>query len=122
MLFRSIELLKENPNKIEWSCLCINSNPKVLEIIEENFDKINWYSLSTNSNAIEILENNLDEIDENSIFRNSSIFTYDYKKIKENKKELNEEIIIKALHPKRMLRLMEIYGEDEIYKNYFDDE
>ena len=38
------------------------------------------------------------------------------------KRELNEEIIIKALHPKRMLRLMEIYGEDEIYKNYFDDD
>ena len=53
---------------------------------------------------------------------NSAIFTYDYEKIRENRKELNEEIIIKALHPKRMLRLMEIYGEDEIYKNYFEDD
>jgi hypothetical protein len=24
------------------------------------------------------------------------------------------------LHPKRMLRLMELYGEDEIYDCYFD--
>ena len=53
---------------------------------------------------------------------NPSIFTYDYEKIKENKKKLNEEIIIKALHPKRMLRLMEEHGEDEIYKCYFDDD
>ena len=30
--------------------------------------------------------------------------------------ELNEEIFIKALHPKRMLRLMELYGEDKINK------
>ena len=100
----------------------ISINPNAIDYLKKNPHLINWITLSSNSNAIEILENNLDEIDENSIFRNSSIFTYDYKKIKENKKELNEEIIIKALHPKRMLRLMEIYGEDEIYKNYFDDE
>jgi len=27
---------------------------------------------------------------------------------------------MKALHPKRMLRLMEEYGEDVIYDCYFD--
>jgi hypothetical protein len=27
---------------------------------------------------------------------------------------------MKALHPKRLLRLMELYGEDEIYDCYFD--
>ena len=42
--------------------------------------------------------------------------------MKNNNIELKEEIIAKALHPKRMLRLMEIYGEDEIYKCYFDDD
>ena len=118
----AIEILKENQDKIEWCCLCINSNPTILEILNKNLDKINWYSLSTNPNATEILENNLAKIDENSIFRNPAIFTYDYEKIKENKKELNEEIIIKALHPKRMLKLMETFGEDEIYKCYFDDD
>jgi hypothetical protein len=35
---------------------------------------------------------------------NPSIFTYDYELIRENFKELGEEIVIKALHPKRMLR------------------
>jgi hypothetical protein len=42
--------------------------------------------------------------------------------IKRNFKELGEEIIHKALHPRRMLRLMEEYGEDEIYKCYFDED
>ena len=28
---------------------------------------------------------------------------------------------MKALHPKRMLRLMSEYGEDEIYNIYFDE-
>ncbi len=50
------------------------------------------------------------------------MFTYDYELIKKNFKDLGEEIIQKALHPKRMLRLMEEYGEDEIYKCYFDED
>jgi hypothetical protein len=32
-----------------------------------------------------------------------------------------EEIIAKALHPKRIFRLIELYGEDEIYNIYFED-
>ena len=56
------------------------------------------------------------------LLKNQAIFTYDYDLIKENFKELGEEIIQKALHPKRMLKLMEEYGEDEIYKCYFDEE
>jgi len=68
--------------------------------LEKNQDKICWYNLA----------------------RNPSIFTYDYYMISNKNKELNEEIIQKSLHPKRMLRLMEIYGEDEIYKCYFDED
>jgi len=71
-----------------------------MELLEENQDKINWFNLS----------------------RNPSIFTYNYELIKEKNRELNEEIIMKALHPKRMLRLMEEYGEDEIYTCFFNDE
>jgi len=78
--------------------------------------------LSGNYNAIELLKKNPDKIDWDMISLNSSIFTYPYKEIKENFEILGEEIIQKALHPKRMLRLMELYGEDEIYKCYFDEE
>jgi hypothetical protein len=52
---------------------------------------------------------------------NPLIFIYDYKKIKMNFEELGEEIIAKALHPKRIFRLIQEYGEDEIYNIYFDD-
>jgi type I restriction enzyme S subunit len=44
-----------------------------------------------------------------------------YEEIKKNFEKLGEEIIQKALHPKRIFKLIEIYGEDEIYNNYFDD-
>jgi len=51
---------------------------------------------------------------------NPSIFTYDYEKIKKNFEELGEEILAKALHPDRIFKLIEKYGEDEIYNIYFD--
>ena len=51
---------------------------------------------------------------------NPSIFTYDYEKIKKDFQELAEEIIQKALHPKRIFRLIAEYGEEEIYNTYFE--
>jgi len=77
--------------------------------------------LSLNPNAIELLKENQDKIDWDNLSLNPSIFTYPYKEIKENFEILGEEIIQKSLHPKRMLRLMELYGEEEIYKCYFDE-
>jgi len=95
----AIELLKANPDKINWKYLSRNLSPDAIELFRKNQDKINWNSLSFNP----------------------LIFTYDYEKIKKNFEELAEEIIAKALHPKRIFRLIEEYGEDEIYNIYFDD-
>ena len=116
----AIYYLKNNYDKIDWDYL--SSNENAIELLKEKPDKINWKYLSLNINAIELLKENQDKIKWEFISFNTAIFTYDYEKIKKNKKELNEELVIKALHPKRMLKLMEIYGEEEIYKNYFDDD
>ena len=108
-------------HKINWFLLSLN--PNAVNILMNNKDKIYWGTFCKNKNAIEYIckyyhnKNNIDYL----LYVNPSIFTYDYELIQKNNKELNEEIIIKALHPKRMLRLMELYGEDEIYKCYFDD-
>ena len=140
----AIELLKENPDKIVWNFLSINSNPEAIKLLKSNPDKINWSylslnpnaiellkanpeniiwdDLSENPNAIELLEANTDKINWFNFSYNTSIFTYDYDLIKKNFKDLGEEIIQKALHPKRMLRLMQEYGEDDVYKYYFDEE
>jgi hypothetical protein len=52
---------------------------------------------------------------------NPAIFTYDYEKMRNFNLDLKEEIIAKALHPKRIFRLIEEYGEDIIYDIYLDD-
>jgi hypothetical protein len=116
----AISILKENPHKIDW--IVFSGNENAFPILKENPDKIDWYFLSENPNldAIELLKENQDKINWDNFSANPSIFTYDYDLIKENFKELGEEIIMKALHPKRLLRLMQLYGEDIIYNSYFD--
>ena len=92
-----------------------------IEGFKENQDKIDWCVLSSNPGAIEILKKNQDKIDWDALSSNPSIFTYDYENMRNSNVDLNEEIITKALHPKRMLRLMQEYGENEIYNCYFDE-
>ena len=104
-----------NSSKLNYTFLSENKN--AIELLKENPNKINWTILSRNTG----LRKNQDKIDWNMFSENPSIFTYDYEKIKKNFEELGEEIIAKALHPKRIFRLIEEYGEDEIYNTYFDD-
>ena len=65
----------------------------------ENQDKIDWFMLSWNP----------------------AIFKYDYEEMKIYNIDFKEEIIAKALHPKRIFKLISEYGEEEVYNNYFDD-
>ena len=46
---------------------------------------------------------------------------YDYEKMRNSNLDLKEEIVAKALHPKRIFKLIEEYGEDKIYDIYLDD-
>ncbi len=120
----AIKLLIENRSKIYWYGLSLNSNEEALKLLNKNLDKIYWYQLCLNVNkdALELLKQNPDKINWDFLSKNPEIFIYyDYKKIKKEFQELGEEIIIKSLHPKRMLRLMEEYGEDYIYDCYLDD-
>jgi hypothetical protein len=70
-----------------------------MDLLKENQDKIDWINLS----------------------KNPAIFTYDYEKMRNSNLDLKEEIIATALHPKRIFRLIEEYGEEEIYNIYFDE-
>ena len=75
---------------IDWDYLSSNPNYKALEILEKNQDKINWNYLSLNP----------------------SIFILDYEAMKKNMETLEEELLQVVLHPKRVLRNLELYGYD----------
>ena len=116
---KAIQILKQHPDKINWNML--SHNPNAIELLRKNPDKINWLGLSQNPNAIELLKDNQDKINWYMFSSNPSIFTYDYRKMRDSNQDLKEEIIAKALHPKRIFRLIEKYGEDIIYDIYLDD-
>jgi hypothetical protein len=77
--------------------------------------------LSFNKNALELFKKNPHKIFWPYLSSNPGIFTYDYEHMRNSNLDLKEEIIAKALHPKRIFRLIEEYGEDEIYDIYFDE-
>ncbi len=67
----AIELLKANPDKIDWEYVL--ENPNCFELLKDNYDKItNWRILSANPNAIEILKANPDKIDWSQLSANSN--------------------------------------------------
>jgi hypothetical protein len=115
----AIHLFNNNLDKIGW--YQISSNPNAISLLEGHQDKINWRTLSKNPNAISILEKNKNKIDWNNLMTNPSIFKYDYEIMKTLKADLHEEVIAKSLHPKRIFRLIEEYGEDLVYDIYFDE-
>ena len=98
----AIHLLEQNPDKIYWDW--ISENPNAIHILEQkqNQYKINWKWISCNPNAIHFLEQNQEKIDWYSISENPAIFTYDYARMKQNQRNLNEEMIMKALSPSRI--------------------
>jgi hypothetical protein len=69
----AIDLLKENPKKIDWELLSTNSSPEAIKLLKENKDKIDWKLLSANSSpdAIKLLKENDDKIDWKSLSGNS---------------------------------------------------
>jgi hypothetical protein len=72
----TIELLKANPEKINWNCLC--TNPAAIHLLEANIEKINWYELSKNPAAIHLLEANIEKVNWYELSKNPAIFEYDY--------------------------------------------
>jgi ribosomal protein L24E len=46
-----VELLKQNPDKIDWANLSGNTNAEAVELLKQNPDKISWIDLSSNANA-----------------------------------------------------------------------
>ena len=87
-------------------------NPNAIELLKENPEKIDWYRLSTNQNAIELLKENPEKIDWYHMSNNPSIFTYDYSKMVE--RPFVEELMYRLYHPDKLVYYLDKYiGEDE---------
>jgi hypothetical protein len=101
-----------------------NSNPNIIEIIniklmsKINKSKIAFEILSLNENAIEILEENNDKINWNNLSLNPSIFELDYEQMRNNNKDIYEELIKEVMKPSKVFKEPE-YDYLEIKKMIF---
>jgi hypothetical protein len=128
----AIHLLEKNFNesitnniesKLDWAY--VHRHPKALYIIEK-YINLNQHNpdisdlinvLSEYPHAIYILEEYQNYINWHHISKNSNIFTYDYNKIKNYYKELNESIIREVYKPERLTKYLEQYPDVEDYMN-----
>jgi hypothetical protein len=106
----AIELIKKYMYKIKLHELCYNTNPEILKIIESRIDTLTiWGPLCVNPAAIKILEKNKDKIEWYWFSQNPAIFEYNYLKMAQQRMYLlREELMMKALHPSRIQRLIEL--------------
>jgi benzoyl-CoA reductase/2-hydroxyglutaryl-CoA dehydratase subunit BcrC/BadD/HgdB len=78
-----------------------------IHILKKNMDKVDWSNMSRNHAAIHILEKNQDKIDWNSLSYNSEIFDYSYEYLEERCNVFKEELIQKAMNPKKLQRYID---------------
>lgn len=68
----AIDLLKQNPDKIDWDGLSMNTHPFAIALLKMNPEKIKWILLSGNIAAIELLKQNPDKIDWRFLSKNTA--------------------------------------------------
>jgi hypothetical protein len=78
-----------------------------IDIMKKNMDKVDWSNMSHNPEAIHILEKNQDKINWDSLSYNSEIFDYSYEYLEERCNIYKEELIQKAMSPKKLQRYID---------------
>jgi len=127
----SIKILKDNKDKLNYYYLPINIHAVDLveEIIDNDINSIDLNRLLSNKNAIHLIEKYYDKIFIKSsscdmsmgiLYKNPAIFTYDYDKMKNNKKLINEDIIKYWYHPKKIEKYLQFNDDIDDYLNIFN--
>jgi hypothetical protein len=116
---------KTSIKKIKMDKFVQNKSKEAMDYLFKNYtiEQISLYrvSLSKNEFAIEYLKRYPNLIWFGTIGENKGIFKIDYNSMKRRFENIAEEIYMKAVHPKRICRLLDKYGEEEVYKNFFDE-
>ena len=120
----AIDLLllnKTSIKKIDWLEFNKNRSKKAVDYLIKNPQYIYYYHLSINEYAIDYLKEHMNMIVWERLGYNKGIFKIDYEKMKRKYEIMAEDIYKEAVNPKRICRLLEEYGDEEIYKIYFDE-
>lgn len=136
--YKAIKLLENNLDKIkDYNRFLMN--PTMIQLIEKNINMLDhwenissyiyendirlvkiknkWNNLSLNPLAMDILKHNQDKINYDAFSSNPNIFTYNYKKMKLNKKNINKAIIKEMYKPERIQKYLECNFNIDDYLN-----
>jgi len=108
-----VSMLEKNPDDlgdVDWYLL--SSNPYAIRLLEENPDKIHWYSLSLNPAALKIMARYPRNVYFFNLMENPAVYELDYEALKLRMDIFREELIARAIHPKRVQRLIEMAGDE----------
>ena len=98
-----------------WYFLSTNTSTWAKQILLENPDKIDWYVLSSNGSmwAIELLQKNPDKINWRMLSQNPCIIekTMNRPLIEKKMNLIKEDLIMSAMHPKRLKRWIDLGGD-----------
>ena len=76
------------------------------------FEEMDWDEISLRSKNMELLRKNKQRLDWHYISTNPNIYCYDYRRMKQNMDEWREELMMKALHPSRVTKWIELDCHD----------
>ena len=91
---------------INWHRLTENNSQGAIQLFKKYPEKINWDWLSRNPSegAMRLLEKNQDKINWSLLCKNPGIFTYDYKKMKQNCMLFKEDLMKNRFHLRNILK------------------
>ena len=113
----AIRLLESRPDKIKIEYLCSNENPEAILLLErtKNIENIKsfvvWHLLSENSAAIDLLRRNQDKIYWPYFSKNPAIFTYDYARMRDERRALHGDLAAWFWSPERVGAFLNEGGE-----------
>lgn len=117
---------KKYPELNNYWNMWLNISPYADTILLNDYNIIDFNFLSLNPNCFEIYNQiiNLDEYDDyidilndDLLSANPIIITYDYETIKENNKDINEELMIELYKPERIMKYLKSNRNLESYLN-----
>ena len=112
----AISLLEQNRDKIDWYGLCFNSHPRAIGLFAQHPEKLTrWDYFSSKQNISLLILSNLEQVDWKSLTSNPNIFKVEEDFLKKRTDLFREELMQKALHPRRIAPLLDQEGELENY-------
>lgn len=104
----AIPWLKHNLEYVNWSDICCNARTREhFQFIRENILQADWEYLSTNKYAVSLLMEYPERISTVALVSQDLFdfsYDYDYKKIRESKRNIHEQYHAWAGHPARMYK------------------